>query len=477
MAASEDLYEILQVHPSAHPEVIQAAYRRLAMLYHPDQNSSDEATHMMARINQAFDVLNDPDRRAEYDRGGEPPGTPPRTSAPAAGTAGNAQRHRQRSGTSSPGYITIGSRKEDVARIQGPPDSTHPDSMDTRKETWSYDDVGVFFFGTSGRVEAWSSHEGRLKVGMTQGPNATKSESFTTGSHKDDVVRLQGTPYRVDIDEEFEFKSDIGLEGRYIKISERWYYHEGVIEFDISTGRVRGWQNTGGSLKVPASRRKQPDRRPAPVKPELGVESSTLDPPDSDIPKFQSQAESFSLGSSKLDVRKVQGPPDKVDRKIRLDQERWTYNGAGEITFYKGMVRGWSNPGGALKVHAPRNPGKIAVGVFSLDSTREVVAAAQGTPWSIVVDPAEDVETWSYSGSIIEFSFSSGRVIFWEDNERHLKVGGVLSAITREHAEAIRQQTVQKKQALHDRLSAIGRTLLVVAAVLWLLVFAAVCVG
>ena len=40
MPESEDLYEILQVHPSAHPEVIQAAYRRLALLYHPDHNPS-----------------------------------------------------------------------------------------------------------------------------------------------------------------------------------------------------------------------------------------------------------------------------------------------------------------------------------------------------------------------------------------------------------------------------------------------------
>ncbi len=37
MPETEDLYEIMQVHPSAHPEVIQAAYRRLAQLYGPDR--------------------------------------------------------------------------------------------------------------------------------------------------------------------------------------------------------------------------------------------------------------------------------------------------------------------------------------------------------------------------------------------------------------------------------------------------------
>ena len=51
MAKAEDLYEILQVHPSAQPEIIQAAYRRLALLYHPDTNPSPEATATMAAVN------------------------------------------------------------------------------------------------------------------------------------------------------------------------------------------------------------------------------------------------------------------------------------------------------------------------------------------------------------------------------------------------------------------------------------------
>ena len=68
MPENEDLYEILQVHPSAHPDVIQAAYRRLALLYHPDRNPSPEAAEMMKRLNLAYETLSDPDRRAAYDR-------------------------------------------------------------------------------------------------------------------------------------------------------------------------------------------------------------------------------------------------------------------------------------------------------------------------------------------------------------------------------------------------------------------------
>ncbi len=68
MYETEDLYEILQLHPSAHPDVIQAAYRRLSFLYHPDRNPSTEATEMMKRLNHAYEILSDPDRRAAYDR-------------------------------------------------------------------------------------------------------------------------------------------------------------------------------------------------------------------------------------------------------------------------------------------------------------------------------------------------------------------------------------------------------------------------
>jgi len=59
-----DLYEVLQVSPRAEPEVIRAAYRTLARKYHPDMGGS--AARMIA-LNDAWDVLGDPARRAEYD--------------------------------------------------------------------------------------------------------------------------------------------------------------------------------------------------------------------------------------------------------------------------------------------------------------------------------------------------------------------------------------------------------------------------
>ena len=65
--ASKSLYEILQVHPAASPEVVKAAYKTLTAKYHPDRDSSKDAARTFAEIQRAFEVLSDPVRRRQYD--------------------------------------------------------------------------------------------------------------------------------------------------------------------------------------------------------------------------------------------------------------------------------------------------------------------------------------------------------------------------------------------------------------------------
>ncbi|MFU8771626.1 MAG: J domain-containing protein [Anaerolineales bacterium] len=65
--AEKNYYRILQIDPSADPEVIAAAYKRLSMKYHPDTNRSPDANQRMQEINEAYRVLSDPDQRARYD--------------------------------------------------------------------------------------------------------------------------------------------------------------------------------------------------------------------------------------------------------------------------------------------------------------------------------------------------------------------------------------------------------------------------
>lgn len=66
-----DYYEILEVHPNASPEVIARAYRVLVSRYHPDLHPPERrawAEDRMKRVNEAFSVLSDPQKRADYDR-------------------------------------------------------------------------------------------------------------------------------------------------------------------------------------------------------------------------------------------------------------------------------------------------------------------------------------------------------------------------------------------------------------------------
>ena len=63
-----DYYEILGVSQDAAPERIKAAYRELALRYHPDRNRDrPEAADRMKAVNEAYAVLSNPARRREYD--------------------------------------------------------------------------------------------------------------------------------------------------------------------------------------------------------------------------------------------------------------------------------------------------------------------------------------------------------------------------------------------------------------------------
>ena len=65
----KNYYQILGISASANASEIKAAYRRLALIYHPDKNSSDPSTgYVFAEINEAYKVLSDPASRADYHR-------------------------------------------------------------------------------------------------------------------------------------------------------------------------------------------------------------------------------------------------------------------------------------------------------------------------------------------------------------------------------------------------------------------------
>jgi len=70
MANKRDYYEILGVRRDATVEDIKKSYRKLAFQYHPDRNKEKEAEAKFKEVNEAYEVLCDPQKRANYDRFG-----------------------------------------------------------------------------------------------------------------------------------------------------------------------------------------------------------------------------------------------------------------------------------------------------------------------------------------------------------------------------------------------------------------------
>jgi DnaJ-class molecular chaperone len=64
---SETHYDALGVNPKSTDAEIKKAYRMLSLKYHPDRNSSNEAVDKMHKINEAYEILSDPQKRRQYD--------------------------------------------------------------------------------------------------------------------------------------------------------------------------------------------------------------------------------------------------------------------------------------------------------------------------------------------------------------------------------------------------------------------------
>jgi molecular chaperone DnaJ len=80
--SKRDYYEILGVGKTASAEEIKKAYRKVAMQYHPDRNPGDKTTEeKFKEAAEAYEVLSDTDKRAQYDRFGH------------AGVSGNGRGH------------------------------------------------------------------------------------------------------------------------------------------------------------------------------------------------------------------------------------------------------------------------------------------------------------------------------------------------------------------------------------------------
>jgi len=62
-----DYYETLNVSPTATPQEIKKSFRKLAMKYHPDKNKDEGAQEKFQELSEAYSILSDSEKRAEYD--------------------------------------------------------------------------------------------------------------------------------------------------------------------------------------------------------------------------------------------------------------------------------------------------------------------------------------------------------------------------------------------------------------------------
>lgn len=70
MTTTRDYYEILNVAKDASEQDLKKAYRKLAMKYHPDKNKSADAEEKFKEISEAYAILSDSEKRAQYDQYG-----------------------------------------------------------------------------------------------------------------------------------------------------------------------------------------------------------------------------------------------------------------------------------------------------------------------------------------------------------------------------------------------------------------------
>lgn len=197
---------------------------------------------------------------------------------------------------------------------------------------------------------------------------------FTRGSHQDEVLRIQGTPSRVNKYSDHEV----------------WNYGLSSVDISLRDRRVTEWNNISGNLMVRLA-------------PGGNVTSSPY----------------FTRGSHQDDVLRVQGTPSSINRYS--DHEVWNYGlSSVDISSRDRRVTEWNNISGNLK--ARMSPGSNVTNnpYFTRGSHQDDVLRVQGTPSSI--NRYSDHEVWNYGLSSVDISARDRRVTEWNNISGNLKV-------------------------------------------------------
>ena len=307
----------------------------------------------------------------------------PITTSPEPPVADQSSPSPTTSSTSATGpdsaYFTRGSHADDVLRIQGTPDRIDRYAA-SGYEVWRYRSSTVNISMRSQEVLEWSNSGRTLNVRLEPGANTTSATYFTRGSHADDVLRIQGTPDRID---------------RYAASGyEVWRYRSSTVNISMRSQEVLEWSNSGRTLNVR-------------LEPGANTTSATY----------------FTRGSHADDVLRIQGTPDRIDRYAASGYEVWRYRSSTvNISMRSQEVLEWSNSGRTLNVRLEPGANTTSATYFTRGSHADDVLRIQGTPDRIDRYAASGYEVWRYRSSTVNISMRSQEVLEWSNSGRTLNV-------------------------------------------------------
>ena len=383
-ARIEECYRILGVPPDASLDEVKQRYRTLAKLYHPDAYGSgvskslskDEAAEHFRKVTEAYKAIIELKTFEKAFKKAEKSGFSDEFRSAGKRASDDDKPHAQsfhqektyRKKNPSFGFRNLTIRRPDIRKIAliagiflilGFALFWRSDAPKKQVVNPSNKIVAVSsgsksnLFGTSSSKPLLTAKESTSSVLM---PTPSKP-FFTINSTDDEVLAVQGVPNR--------------------RSGQVWHY--GLSKVMFRDGRVVGYDNFDGSLKVRLLPRK-----------EISVEK---------IPEY------FALGSSQDEVLLVQGTPSKIIKDV------WHY-GLDRVFFKEEngerIVNGYDNLVGSLKVRVV--PGKIEDsvalrrGYFTVGDSQDDVVAVQGTPQKV------EQNRWFYGAFYVVFD-SRGRVV------------------------------------------------------------------
>jgi hypothetical protein len=345
-------FQVLGLEPGAGASEVKQAYRRLVKKWHPDRHHF-EPYEARALAEEKFREIDEAYRRIAktWEKGsqtGRSEDKGPGDSRPAAKKSGWAFRFNRRRGTVvrlfsgawpiKPGTLSMAVAIFILILLFGLISITGTDRpIPTQKKAKRTEEI---------------QHAAPTKPALSDrlAPPALpryrpKSPAgfFALGSSDAEVLKIQGRPTRIQGD--------------------TWVY--GVSDVKFCSGRVCGYNNFDGSLRVRIEPWAHGGR----------------------------YTDHITIGSSKNQVLQVQGTP------TRIEGDRWYY-GFAELTFEDGLVRGYDNYFGTLKIRLGPSTSfdrRSSAGFFSLGSTPDEVLAVQGTPTAI------HEKRWAYNFDYVFF--------------------------------------------------------------------------